>query len=290
MENLLIIIELKREVKFKSADGEEKVYIEQLGTFPIEDCSPLMGDYRIEVEEGEVQEHPLTLEGSNILCPEVHNGDLFKWGETWRKFRQKVEDTLRRRDRGEQAFWERDLSPIELAGKEALDKNRLLCSLHLFRRDDWRKFTLFENKTLECQDIDVTYPEHHDLLLLYVPEIRWGETDDPFAWNLAGCVARQKLESQSCVAMVSEVQLGFKVDLPAHHDEGEMTWLREVRKVGFSNVNWTDTEDRQVMALRKIDFHLHSVGMSWWSEYNSGSTDEPNIDTFLLLLEGLDWQ
>jgi hypothetical protein len=85
MENLLIIVELKREVKFKSADGDEKVYLEQLGAYPIEDCSSLLEECEIGVDEDKIKEQPLTLMGQNILCPEVHDGDLLKWGGEWHK-------------------------------------------------------------------------------------------------------------------------------------------------------------------------------------------------------------
>lgn len=294
IEDLLIVLELKQEKVTKDEDGEEKIIsVESLGavsTRGTEDLLEKSGckDVFFDMKTGS----DIVLEGQNRLCPETYNGDLSLFEKAKTEFHSTFEKNkgVRWSTRVEDSLWEISSNPFDSATAEILRNLKL--TVTLFRRDDWRSFRLIDDTRLDDSEIGgEAGPDdsEHSFYFRY-----WGGQTrrSPFAWNMAGNVARDVLQSNRATDMSCDLTLGLECLLPDSGCSEEPSWLEKFRT--FDNVEWSEKDDVEISKVKTFQFRLYSISLNMGcatygaNPGNHFSLRDPK--DFLLLLEGLDWQ
>ena len=134
IEDLLIVVEIKREKDVIDENGQEKVSLESLGTFyesGIEDYLDIWNVGHVDL----TKRPAIVVERQNSLCPDSYNGNVVLRENAKTAFHTQ----FNARVRGFRV-------PFGLVGTTVLSK--LVVSVTLVRLDDSRSFILVDNKKM----------------------------------------------------------------------------------------------------------------------------------------------
>jgi F-box domain len=134
IENLLIVLEIKREKVVLDENGQEKVSLELLGTFYESGSEDFLDIWC--VGHFDLTKRPaIVVEGQNPLCPDSYNGNVVLWENAKTSFHTQFNARVRE-----------NRVPFVTVGTTVLSK--LVVSVTLVRLDDSRSFILVDNKKM----------------------------------------------------------------------------------------------------------------------------------------------